>query len=45
MPSELLQYFLRYEVLSSDRQTDRQTKSDAYERTVQYAQVGSKRQT
>ncbi len=38
-----LQYFLRYQFLSSDRQTDRWTESDAYEPTVQYAQVGSKR--
>ncbi len=44
-------YFTRYELLSSlifvtdrrtDGQTDRQTESDAYEPTVQFAQVGSK---
>ncbi len=35
-------YPVLYELLSSDRQTDRQTESDAYEPTVQYAQVGSK---
>ncbi len=44
-------YFTRYELLSSlifvtdrqmDRQMDRQTESDAYEPTVQFAQVGSK---
>ncbi len=34
--------FKRYELLSSDRQTDGQTESDAYKPTVQYAQVGSK---
>ncbi len=37
-----LQYFLSYEFLSSDRQTDGRTESDAYEPTVQYAQVSSK---
>ena len=44
-------HVLRYELLSSlifgpvrtDRQTDGQTESDAYEPTVQSAQVGSKR--
>ena len=42
-------YFPRYELFSSvksdrrtDRRTDRQTESDAYEPTVQLAQVGSK---
>ncbi len=40
------EYFKRYELLSSlifvtDRQTDRQTESDAYEPTVQFAQVSS----
>ncbi len=29
----------------TDRQTDRRTESDAYEPTVQYAQVGSKMET
>ena len=48
----IVKYFTRYELLSSlifvtDRQTDRQTDgqtdgSDAYEPTVQFAQVGSK---
>ncbi len=44
-----LRYFLRYELFSpifgqvrTDGQTDRQTESDAYEPTVQFAQVGSK---
>ena len=45
-------YFSRYELLSSlifgpvrtDRQIDRRTESDAYEPTVQSAQVGSKKQ-
>ncbi len=42
------QNFLRYELFSpifgqvrTDRQTDGQTESDAYEPNVQYAQVGS----
>ena len=46
------QYFLSYEFFSSpifglvqtDGQTDRQTDSNAYEPTVQNAQVGSKKE-
>ena len=39
-----MQYFLRYELLSHSfgLATDRRTESDAYEPTVQCAQVGSK---
>ncbi len=36
-----MNYFLHF-WSSTDRQTDRQTESDAYEPTVQIAQVGSK---
>ena len=46
---KIQEYILRYELLSSmnfgnvtDRQTDRQTESNAYEPTVPNAQVGSK---
>ncbi len=39
--SSKLYYFPRYELLSRDRQTDKQTESDAYEPTMQYAQMGS----
>ena len=42
VPNSIISRDMNYYPVT-DRRTDRQTESDAYEPTVQYAQVGSKR--